>query len=133
MLTLPSIHVHYSGFRVRGLGFGVTSGLHCLTHTDTSAVYATPQVDFAGPLSSEYGTHKPVKVRFWPWLSGKGLQIFQVVPSSLGRGMSKTVSLARSPTLLEPTPEITVCKQPSVRRSVNVRQVVGLRKSPFHV
>jgi hypothetical protein len=26
------------------------------------------------PLSSEYGTHEPVRARFWPWLSGKSLE-----------------------------------------------------------
>jgi len=27
--------------------------------------------DAAHPLSSEYGTYKTIKTRFWPWLSGK--------------------------------------------------------------
>ena len=26
------------------------------------------------PLSSQYGTHKTVEARFWPWLSGKSPQ-----------------------------------------------------------
>ena len=33
-----------------------------------------------GPLSSEYGTHKTVKARFWPWLSGKSLMPFELFP-----------------------------------------------------
>ena len=36
------------------------------------------------PLSSEFGTHKTVKARFWPWLPGKSLYFFQVIASSLG-------------------------------------------------
>ena len=35
-------------------------------------------------LWSECGTHKTVKARFWPWLSGKSPCFFKVVPSSLG-------------------------------------------------
>jgi len=38
----------------------------------------------SNPLSSEYGTNKTVKARFWPWLSGKVLQPFEVAPVSLG-------------------------------------------------
>jgi hypothetical protein len=35
-------------------------------------------------------TYKTVKARFWPWLSGKGPQTFQVVPSSPGSGVFGT-------------------------------------------
>ena len=37
-------------------------------------------------LSSEYGTRKTAKARFWPWLSGKVRKTFQVDPSSLASG-----------------------------------------------
>ena len=38
------------------------------------------------PLPSEFGTHKTVTARSWPWLSGKGHLICQGVASSLGSG-----------------------------------------------
>ena len=31
-----------------------------------------------GPLSSEHGTHKTVKARFWSWLSGKSPQLLLI-------------------------------------------------------
>jgi len=33
-----------------------------------------PLEDIVLPLSSEYGTYKTVKARFWPWRSGKSLE-----------------------------------------------------------
>ena len=38
------------------------------------------------PPSSEFGTHKTVTARSWPWLSGKNHEICQGVASSLGSG-----------------------------------------------
>ena len=36
------------------------------------------------PLLSKYGTYNIVKARFWPWVSGKVLETFQVFAFSLG-------------------------------------------------
>ena len=41
--------------------------------TERGALTATPCIDLE-LLSSEYGTHKTVTVRFWPWLSGESPQ-----------------------------------------------------------
>ena len=35
------------------------------------------------PLSSEYGIHKTVEARFWPWLLGNSLLTLSVFLSSL--------------------------------------------------
>jgi hypothetical protein len=32
------------------------------------------------PLSSEYGTYKTVKARFWHWISGRVLKTLSAVP-----------------------------------------------------
>ena len=42
-------------------------------------------------LSSELGTHKTVKARFWLLLSGKRYSPFEVLPSSLGNGVRRQV------------------------------------------
>ena len=44
----------------------------------------------AGPLSREHGTCKTVKASFWPCLSGKVVQTFQVVSFSLVGGVGFT-------------------------------------------
>ena len=44
-------------------------------HRYTYPCHQTPTTDeklqVSGPLSNEHGTHKTVKARFWPWLSGR--------------------------------------------------------------
>ena len=40
------------------------------------------------PMSSENGTSKTVKARFWPWLQGEIYAPFECVPSSLESGDS---------------------------------------------
>jgi len=48
-----------------------------------------PQTAYPAPLSSEYGTYKTVKARFWPWFSGKdplnlvSCSLFAPTPHSL--------------------------------------------------
>ena len=37
------------------------------------------------PDSSECGTHKTVKAKLWPWISG---EILYIVPTSLGSGLA---------------------------------------------
>ena len=50
------------------------------------------------PMSSEFGTYKPVKAKSWPWLSVEILTIFQVVPSSFGSGGPRSIPLPPPPT-----------------------------------
>jgi len=75
------------------------------------------------PLSSEHGTHKTVKAKFWPWLSQgqilalafqvKALRTFEVVPFSLGSGNRHFVRRFTAPawrvSILKLTFKLTVC------------------------
>ena len=42
--------------------------------------------------SIEYGTHKTVKTRFWPWISGQIPSTSEGVPSSLGSSTKRPVT-----------------------------------------
>ena len=53
-------------------GSFVPSSLNTDTKTDLSIVWIhSSKGCICRPLPSEYGTHKTVKARFWPWPSGK--------------------------------------------------------------
>ena len=43
-----------------------------------------PLYSSSGRVSIEYGTHKTVTARFWPWHKAKVLKTYSGVPSSLG-------------------------------------------------
>jgi len=55
--------------------------IHLLTSTMIGPCY--PPLSLPPPVSSaalsEYGTHRAVKVGFWPWLSGEVVETFQIV------------------------------------------------------
>ena len=57
-------------------------------------------VGFGGPLPSEYGTHKTVKARFWPWRAGEGPQTLNVLMQ--GRGLQGNLAHAKLPPPLGP-------------------------------
>ena len=57
-----------------------------LTLCDFSGILSAECIWCNLPLSTEYGTCKTVKARFWPWLWGRCLQNLEVVPTSLGSG-----------------------------------------------
>ena len=93
----------------------------CTPHPAPYTLHPTPYVDhnLLVPLSSEYGTCKTVKARFWWWLSFKILKAFSLV-AVLARSRYEAVAVSSFAFLrCYPPSPLLLCLSLSFSRSIS--------------